>query len=310
MILTGTPQKTAPALPLKSQALSRRALLACLASTAGMLAAPAARAFGGRLRIVSLDWAMTETLLALNADLVGAAALADYKVVVGSVPPPPSVLDLGTWNEPNLELLQQIKPDLAVLQLWQKPLQPILQTICPVEVATIYTRKDSPYQRACDETSRLAARIGLAGDVLVQEVGAELAALRGRLGSYDGRPVIVVKLIDETSLIAFSRGGLFHDVLGHLGLENGWPLAPDLLCGATRISAAALADYPEQRLVIIGNPNGQAGNALYRSALWSALPAVKAGRVVRLPSLWEFGALPTARCFARSLSEALLDGRG
>ena len=45
-------------------------------------------------------------------------------------------------------------------------------------------------------------------------------------------------------------------------------------------------------------------------ALWSALPAVKAGRVVRLPSLWEFGALPTARCFARSLSEALLDGRG
>lgn len=301
-MLAGLANRTAPALPM-----SRRALLACLASAA-IVTGPAAWAVDGGRRVVSLDWAMTETLLALKADLIGAAALADYKIVADSTPPPASVLDLGSWNEPNLELLQQIRPDAAVLQSWQKALQPTLESICPVEIATIYTRKDSPYQRACAETSRLAARIGLDGDALVREVSKELSILRERLTTYDGRPIIVIKVIDEANLIAFSRDGLFHDVLAGLGLENGWPLAPDLLCGATRISAAALADYPEQRLAIIGNPAGQTGNALYRSALWSALPAVAAGRVVHLPSFWEFGALPTARRFARSLSGALLDG--
>jgi iron complex transport system substrate-binding protein len=276
----------------------------------GMFFAPVAWANDDRMRIVSLDWAMTETLLALDAELVGAAALADFKIVTGATPPPESVLDLGSWNEPNLELIQQIKPDVAVLQLWQRALQPILETICRVEITTIYTRKDSPYQRACAETSRLAAKIGRVGETLVRAVDDELAMLRDRLKIYDGRPVIVVKVIDETNLIAFSRNGLFHDVLGRLGLENGWTLAPDLLCGATRISAAALADYPDQRLAIIDSPGRGSGNALYQSMLWSKLPAVVAGRVVHIPPLWEFGALPTARRFARSLSDVLLANEG
>jgi iron complex transport system substrate-binding protein len=292
--------ETVPASPL-----ARRALLVLLASTTASFAVPAL-GNEARKRIVSLDWGLTETAEALGANIIGAAALADYEIIVGS--PALPLLDLGSWNAPNLELLQRIKPEIALIQQWQKPLADMLQTICPVDMTTIYTRSGSPYDNARDGVQRLGVAIGLENQATTFLHGTDetMARLRTQLKSYDGRPVVVLKLIDDANLIAFSESSLFDGVLRQLGLTNGWRSPLDLLCGATRINVAALADQIDARFVIIASPAGGESDAFYQGQVWSRLPAVKAGRVVCLPSFWEFGGLPTARRFAIALSNALV----
>jgi ABC-type Fe3+-hydroxamate transport system substrate-binding protein len=279
-------------------ALSRRSVLAGLGTT--LLA-------GGSQGLVSLDWGISETLYAMGLPVAGAASAASYDRVVIDPPTPPATRDVGLWSAPNLELLQALDPGLILIPAWQRGLMPVLRTIGPVEAVAIYTRQGSAYAAASAATRQIAGRAGAAaaGAALVE--GTEAAFQQGRdaLRGHDGRPVAVLKIVDGRTLIVFSRTGLFHDVLERLGLRNAWTGAPDLLCGASRIGLADLAAFGDAHVVIVDTPGQARPQALYDSALWAAMPFVAAGRVSRIASLWEFGALPTAQRFAGLITAAL-----
>lgn len=83
--------------------------------------------------------------------------------------------------------------------------------------------------------------------------------------------------------------------------EKAWTEAGNHYCFSTS-GLDAIARNPEARLVIIepGPPEKLVG-----SALWRAIPSVKANRVVTIPPTWVFGALPSALRFATILGKAL-----
>ena len=70
------------------------------------------------------------------------------------------------------------------------------------------------------------------------------------------------------------------------------------------LALAGLA-APQAHLVIAGALPVSARRAIGQSALWSALPAVRAGRVSYLPDQMPFGGAPSGLRFASHLVTAL-----
>lgn len=292
----------------RDRSASRRRF--CIDLSAASLAwalAPQAAVAAPAQRIVSLNWALSETLYALELQPVAAAELVGYDRTVGTPPTPPGVIDLGFQSEPNLELLSSLSPDLILIQSWQAAQRQVLARFGQVEVFTLYDRRGDPLQRALEAADRiaaLAARPESAAGFSAAFSGT-FAACRARLAREATPPIYLVQALTATNLVVFGRGSLFDSAMRRLGLVNAWEGAPDLLWGSTRIGVDALAGRADAHIVWIASPDGSAADQLFESPLWRSLPAAAAGRVSHLPLIWGFGGAPTAERFARLVTDAL-----
>lgn len=121
------------------------------------------------------------------------------------------------------------------------------------------------------------------------------------LGTYDGRPLLIIKFTDDRLIDIYGAAGLFDDVLKRLGLANAFDGATNNWGFATT-GLDAIARYPDARIIIIEpGPPG----AFLQSALWQSLPAVRRGHVATIPPTWVFGAFPSAMRFAEVIREGL-----
>lgn len=293
--------------------LNRRSLL--LALPALWLGAAAAAQDQRPLakRIASLNWAMSETLYALNIRPVGAAELAGYDRLVGYPPTPSGILDLGFQGDPNLELLASLRADLILIQSWQATARPTLERFAPVESFALYDRgKGDPIEAGRSATMRIAALAGCleAGESLLEQINSSFLECAHRLDGNGGRPVLLVQALSPTNLVVFTGGSLFDSVMKRIGLNNAWSRPPTLLWGSTQIGVDALAWYPDADIVWMQSPDGSASQALFSSDLWKQLPQVAGGRIRKLPLVWGFGALPSAERFARLMTAALTGPAG
>lgn len=300
---------------LQRRASTRRYLLLSISS---LVIAHAARAAGmpadrRKPRIVSLNWAMSETLYAMGIRPIAAAEIAGYDRTVGYPPTPPGVIDLGFQNNPNLELLSRIDPDLILIQSWQGAGRPMLERFAPVESFMLYDRgKGDPVEAASKAVIRLADLCGnpAVSSSLLSRVDQSFATCAERLSTIEQRPILLVQALSPTNLVVFTGGSLFDSTMRRIGLQNAWSKPPTLLWGSTQIGVDALATYPQARIVWIASPDGASSDSLFRSDLWRQLPQVARKDVHALPLIWGFGALPTAERFALLMTVALTDSKG
>ena len=105
-----------------STAFSRRGALGAFATAAvsatACLWSPSPVRAAAR-RVVSLELQLTEILVSLGAPPVAAADNALYRRLIGAPELPVSVADLGPIQQPNLEFLQHLAPDLIVVPAWE-----------------------------------------------------------------------------------------------------------------------------------------------------------------------------------------------
>lgn len=260
-------------------------------------------------RLASMSWAVSEMLYAMGVTPIAAAETAGYDDVVGDPATPRETVDIGLQGSPNIEYLARLAPDLIVIQSWQQGLRAALKRCGRVESLEIYTGRGDVYANACDAAHRLGQFAGEEGkaDDLVAASDARLAMLGASLRRIAVPGVCLVQMIDNNNLTAFTKGSLFDAVFTRMGLQNAWQAPPSLLWGGSLIGLEQLADTGDALLVLMASPGLAPDETMTRSPLWRALPAVRNGRFVRLPSFWGFGALPTAVRFAGALTEALVE---
>jgi len=284
---------------------SRRAVLAAA------LAVPCARIAMSAVptRPATLDWAILETLLALGHPPVAATELILFREIAVEPPVPAGVADLGLRGLPNLETLLFARPDIIFNSNFYAALEPRLASIAPVESFDLYRPGVPPWEPMVAMTQAVATHLGDAGAgaALVTETGAEFVRLRERLGTVE-RPVLPINLGDARHFRAFGFDSMIGEAVTRLGLLNGWDAATSYSAAAP-VGIEALAQHAEAWIVLIGPTPPDAEEALRRSAFWRALPAVAAGRVLRLGPVDPFGALPSARRLARLLTQALIEAR-
>ncbi|OHV12783.1 hypothetical protein BH688_01690 [Kushneria phosphatilytica] len=258
--------------------------------------------------LISLDWAMTETLLAIGVTPLGVAAPESYARWVGEPAIPEGVQDIGLRNQPNLELLAQLAPDGIVTVSFLAG-DSRLSRIAPVHIFNIYTSDRDPWQQALRVTRQLGqlTHHQQAAEQLITRVSEEIARIR-RSGVDQHSPVAVLQFIDSRHVRIYGQGSLFQSVFDQLGLTNAWQgEANDW--GFRQLGIDELAHLPANtRLLVIRPLPTTVDGQLEDNILWQHLPAVRHGQVHELDPVWSFGGLASMARFARELHQALPSG--
>jgi iron complex transport system substrate-binding protein len=269
-------------------------------------------------RVVTLNWELTETLLALGVTPIGTSLPDWYRSTIVEPPLPAGVANIGLLYQPNFEMLQALAPDLLVITPGHAPARPWLERLAPTITLGAYMSSDTPYPALLGETRELAARLQrpqnataliAATDRVVADVRAQLAthaALRRA-------PVLVAELVDDRHLRVYAQGSLFDTMLQKIGVGNAANATNPATGGRRWNTGSGFALVPVQRLVevqqasllLVGPvaPSARAGIA--RNAIWQALPVVRERRVTLLPVIAPYGGLISMQRFAQAVATAL-----
>ncbi|CAD6523206.1 Iron(3+)-hydroxamate-binding protein FhuD [Paraburkholderia kirstenboschensis] len=270
----------------------------------GAVASSDARAAAGA---VVLDWPLTEVVLSLGVVPAGVSRPSWYAKLDGVPPLPSSVVDTGLLYQPNFEVLETLKPELIVITPWHAPLRALLERIAPTLTVQLFGPGIDVYPAVHAATRKLAAALGrdAAADALFARADAALADASARLAAFraTGRPLYLLRPIDDRHIAVFGKNSLFGGVLGALGIDNAWQGMADPQ-GMTEADLGALAQHTDAQVVTIGVPPGVAAQ-LARSPLWRALLFVRQNRVQHIGPLPALGGVVASMRFADSLANAL-----
>ncbi|MBS7544135.1 ABC transporter substrate-binding protein [Ancylobacter oerskovii] len=294
-------------MPVADGAIGRRALLAAALASPLLLAGAPARA-GAAPRFVSMDLLITELMLTLGVVPLATPNVALYRRLVADPVLPAEVKDLGPLAEPNLEYLRTLAPDRIVVADWQAAGLENLARIAPLAPVPVLAG-GKPAVAHGEELLRVVAALVAApsrADAAIEACEAALATGRSALGGYP-RPVYVCRFNrDGRNLALFGGNGMIGDTLARLGLANAYAGRVNAF-GVTNAPLMRLAERPEAVIVHFDRgPETDAALArLAQSPVWQALPAVRAGRVVRTPVVYPNGGPRSATRLALALTSSL-----
>ncbi|CAH2789791.1 MAG: Periplasmic binding protein [uncultured Caballeronia sp.] len=246
-------------------------------------------------------------VLSLGVTPVGISRPVWYTRLDGDPPLPPGVVDTGLLFQPNFEVLQALRPDLIIVTPWHAPLRPLLERIAPTFAVQLSGPGIDVYPAVRGATQLLGNKLGRAAEsnALIAHANAQIAEVSHQLAGFraTGRPVYLLRLIDDRHISVFGSNSLFGGVLSQLGLANAWQGLADPQ-GATEAELAPLAKRPDAQVVTIGMPAGVAAQ-LAQSPLWNALPFVRQNRVQHIDPLPPLGDIVTSMRFVSGLSQML-----
>ena len=287
--------------------ISRRQALALLAA----FSVPGVARPSPPRRIVAIDWAMLETLVALGVMPIAATELVQFRKDAVEPTLDDKVADLGLRGSPNFELLRLLRPELILISPFYTRYEPIYRSIAPVLSLPFYVRGEPPYQKALDAVTTLAADLGLGDrgrDALLKQARLVEETARS-LQAFAARPTYLVNVGDSRHVRVFGADSMFGDILVQLGLRNAWKDRSRYTFAAP-VPIENLAAEPEARIVVISEIPVEARNSLKDSIIWQSLPPVRAGRVLMLDNINPYGGIVAAARFMRLLKTAMLASGG
>jgi len=267
------------------------------------------------MRIVSLDDLTTEILLGLGIQPVGVANPDSYrwqgKPLADRLD---GVVSLGTPQQPNLERLISLQPDLILgVSSLHASLFDRLDRLAPT---VMYRVSLEPSPRDAIDAGRailhhLAALTGREAEARAVVAELEQSLNQGRQVARErrmaGEPIAVLYPLAEQGLfIVSNEQTLVVSLANRLGGTNPWPLR----VGHTihqRIEIHALANAPGAHIFMIGNFSRA---PMFESPLWRALPVARNDHYGFLETnYWSFGGPLTATVIMKQMID-VMNGMG
>lgn len=286
---------------------TRRRLLQAMALSPLLPAWPSLAAARPDLtRIVTLEWSPTELLLALGVAPLGVADVYNYRLWVKEPALPPNVVDVGTRTEPNLEMLQQLRPSLLMLSAGYGPSPEALQRIAPSMGFAFYDGQQPPLQLARRALHQLAERLDLrpAADRHLAQFDALMVQTRAQLPAAARRPVLLFSFLDARHVLVFGKGSLFMNVLDELGIPNAWPGETNFW-GSAIVGIEQLAAVKPAHALCFDHGDHRLRDEITATPLWQSLPLARDGVVTEMPAIWFYGSTYSAMRFCRMLPQVL-----
>ncbi|MCX2951373.1 ABC transporter substrate-binding protein [Lentzea sp. NEAU-D7] len=248
-------------------------------------------------RVVALEWAEAEVVASLGVMPVGVADTAGYKTWNASMPLDASVKDVGKRNEPSVDAIVALNPDVVVMASSRDTtLVPQLEKYVPV-VVTKSSDAARNFDRLREDVKMVAQAIGKSAeaDELLSEMDSKLAEGKKALEAKAGTPFFMADGYLEGSTVSirpFGKGSLVSDTAERLGLKNAWTgqVDPQWALGQTDVEGlTALAD-PKTVLFYSASEEDVFTTGLAQNPVWQRLPFVSAQQVHRFePGTWTFG---------------------
>lgn len=184
-------------------------------------------------RIVALEWTYAEDLLALGIQPAGVADIDGYQSWVNVEPELASdVVDVGTRQEPSLETITELEPDLIIgVQFRHEPIYEDLSSIAPTLLFNPYPTDESITQ--LDEMEQTFMTIAEAVDrtdeaaTVLEEMESRFDEARQTLedAGAGGSEFVLVQAFtsQETPQIrVFTDNSMAVQIFESVGLTNAW----------------------------------------------------------------------------------------
>lgn len=256
--------------------------------------------------IVSLDWALAETLIVLGHPPVGVVAASDWDRFVIEPRLPSTVADLGLQQELNFELIAGLQPDLILISPFLEHLQPQLTRIAQTWNLSVYSAGATPLSNRMDIAKELALFVGenTHGMAYLLEFSQFLETQRKKIAGLNKRPIVIVSFVDNRHVRIYGGSSLYAEVLDCLGITNGWD-KPVGYFGFSTIGIEKLSTLGDVEFIAVEPVPHGISNALESSPIWQNLPFIKTNHWGTLEPVFMYGGVPSANRMVRLLSTYL-----
>ncbi|OWY62765.1 hypothetical protein B7486_56680, partial [cyanobacterium TDX16] len=271
-------------------------------------------------RIVALSWDFAEDAIALGVMPVGVADVANYDTFVGPVTGelPDSVTDVGLRDEPSIEAIRSVEPDLILANPDSAaPILDDLEAIAPTAMYDPYATDVPQLEQMRTIFSEVGLAVGeeeLAAEVL-DEVDAAIDEAGERLAELpeEDRQVAVVQgyLAGGVPVIRmFTDDSMTMQLYEQAGLENTWTEPGDEY-GFTTTDIEGMTTVTEGSVLITADEQDIDDAGLAENPLYDTWPPLVDGRAFSIGTdAWTFGGPLSAEKLVDLAVAALVDGEG
>lgn len=249
-------------------------------------------------KVVALDWALAETALSLGVALQGVADTKGYQEWVVEPALNPTVTNVGSRREPNIELLSELKPDVILMSQQMAAAYESLNKIAPVVVLTLYNEQKQPLKVAESITRSLGQLFGKEqqAEQVIAQTQAKLTANGEKIRAQSSvhKNLLLVRFINDKTLHIHGQGSLASATISAMGLKNSWQDQTNIW-GFTTTGLEKLAEHQQSNVMLFGPLKPQDRQVLQSSPLWQVMAFTREKAVYELPPIWTFGGLPYCR---------------
>lgn len=266
-------------------------------------------------RVVALEWTYVEDLLALGIQPVGVADIEGYHNWV-KIPLAldEGVTDVGSRNEPNLEAIAALNPDLIIGVYFRVTANyNELSAIAPTLVFDPYpTDLSSQYDEMIATFTKIAEAVNRA-----DEAGAVLTHLEDTFASAQaalesaGRSgelfILSQGWVNDgmATFRLFTDNAMAVQIMERIGLTNDWD-AEAQLYGYTEIGIEGFAELGSKSFNFFYVAQADSNDEFAASPLWSSLNFVKEERAYWMGGdVWLFGGPLSAEVLVDTVLQAM-----
>ncbi|GAB3271349.1 ABC transporter substrate-binding protein [Kineosporia babensis] len=264
-------------------------------------------------KVVSLEWGLTENLLALGVTPIGASDVKGYNEYDTVVPLEASTPDVGQRGTPSLDAISALEPELIVsVTGLDDKVYDQLEEIAPVLVLAGSDGEDPiGYMRKTVNTLGEVTGTTEAGTTLLSDFDAKVAEAKTALETA-GKTNAPFTMSDgwvqsgTVSIRMYTPGSFFGAIAAELGLENQYTEGGDPEYGLATIDVEGLTKVDNADstfLYVAGAASGETFvDSLADNAIWKKLPFVEAGKVKPIDNgIWMFGGPKAAEAYIDTL---------
>ncbi|MBO9597394.1 MAG: iron-siderophore ABC transporter substrate-binding protein [Cohnella sp.] len=267
-------------------------------------------------KVVVLEWTYAEDLLALGVQPAGVADIENMKKNV-SLPTElaADVQDVGTRQEPNLEAITALEPDLIVgVKFRHEATYDQLSAIAPTLLFNPYPEEGNgdQYEEMVNTFKTIADVVGKTAEA--EAVLADLqktydeAKAKVAAAGKEGHPIVLAMAYTSQNAVSFrlsTDNGLAIRILENIGLKNAYKPEQFEAYGFSTKDVEALTTLQDADYLHITN-DGAVGDMLSKNAVWNGLAFAKENRTYALGGdTWPYGGPHSAKIMAERAAKAL-----
>ncbi|WP_233879168.1 ABC transporter substrate-binding protein [Virgibacillus halodenitrificans] len=272
--------------------------------------------------IVVLEWSYAEDLLALGIQPVGVADLDGFNKWVNIDKKfDESVEDVGTRQEPNLEAISRLNPDLIIgVKFRHEQYLDSLKDIAPVVTFAPYGDEavKNHYENMIKEFKTVAKIVDqdAKAEEALRNLDEVIESEKKRVEEADlaGEKYIATQAFtaqNTPTLRLFTDNSMVAQIMNNLGFKNAYESDKVEPYGYSEVTVEALQNFQEENmqfLYIVQEEDNIFKNQLKGNPVWENLSFVQAGNTHSLPGdTWTFGGVLSAEVLTKQLVDAMVN---